>query len=586
MIKKLSKCVGEYKLPSLLAPFFICLEVLMEVIIPAYMGKLLDNGINGGGGEGDMAYIIKTGALLAVLCVFSLLFGVLAGKYAAKASCGFAKNLRREMFHNLQSFSFSNIDKFSTASLVTRLTTDVSNMQNAYQMIIRIAVRSPVMLIFSVIMAVRVNAKLSLVFFAIVPFLAAALFTIIRFAHPIFERVFKTYDILNRVVSENLHGIRVVKSFVREEKEKEKFTDTSGKIYSDFVSAEKLIALNGPVMQLSSYTAMLLISFFGAKIIVADKGVIGGMTTGDLFVMLSYTMQILMTLMMLSMIFVMLTLSKASGERICEVLSEESSLKNKENPVYEVKDGSIEFENVGFSYKGNKDKLCLEGVNLKIESGETVGIIGVTGSSKTTFVQLIPRLYDVTTGSVKVGGVDVRDYDLESLRNEVAMVLQKNVLFSGTIKDNIRWGNENATDEEIEEVCRLAQADGFIRDFPDGYDTYIEQGGTNVSGGQKQRLCIARSLLKRPKILILDDSTSAVDTKTDALIRSAFKKYIPETTKLIIAQRIASVEHADKIIILEGGRVAAFGNHETLLRESDIYKETYESQMKGGKDNG
>lgn len=586
MIKKLSKCVGEYKLPSLLAPFFICLEVLMEVIIPAYMGKLLDNGINGGGGEGDMAYIIKTGALLAVLCVFSLLFGVLAGKYAAKASCGFAKNLRREMFYNLQSFSFSNIDKFSTASLVTRLTTDVSNMQNAYQMIIRIAVRSPVMLIFSVIMAVRVNAKLSLVFFAIVPFLAAALFTIIRFAHPIFERVFKTYDILNRVVSENLHGIRVVKSFVREEKEKEKFTETSGKIYSDFVSAEKLIALNGPVMQLSSYTAMLLISFFGAKIIVADKGVIGGMTTGDLFVMLSYTMQILMTLMMLSMIFVMLTLSKASGERICEVLSEESSLKNKENPIYEVKDGSVEFENVGFSYKGNKDKLCLEGVNLKIESGETVGIIGVTGSSKTTFVQLIPRLYDVTTGSVKVGGVDVRDYDLESLRNEVAMVLQKNVLFSGTIKDNIRWGNENATDEEIEEVCKLAQADGFIREFPDGYDTYIEQGGTNVSGGQKQRLCIARSLLKRPKILILDDSTSAVDTKTDALIRSAFKKYIPETTKFIIAQRISSVEHADKIIVLEGGKVAAFGNHETLLKESDIYKETYESQMKGGKDNG
>ena len=586
MIKKLSKCIGEYKLPSLLAPFFICLEVLMEVIIPTYMGKLLDDGINGNGGAGDMSYIIRTGVLLAVFCVFSLLFGVLAGKYAAKASCGFAKNLRREMFYNLQSFSFSNIDKFSTASLVTRLTTDVSNMQNAYQMIIRIAVRSPVMLIFSVIMAVRVNAKLSLVFFAIVPFLAAALFTIIRFAHPIFERVFKTYDILNRVVSENLHGIRVVKSFVREEKEKEKFTETSGKIYSDFVSAEKLIALNGPVMQLSSYTAMLLISFFGAKIIVADKGVIGGMTTGDLFVMLSYTMQILMTLMMLSMIFVMLTLSKASGERICEVLSEESSLKNKENPIYEVKDGSVEFENVGFSYKGDKDKLCLEGVNLKIESGETVGIIGVTGSSKTTFVQLIPRLYDVTTGCVRVGGVDVRDYDIESLRNEVAMVLQKNVLFSGTIKDNIRWGNENATDEEIEEVCKLAQADGFINQFPDGYDTYIEQGGTNVSGGQKQRLCIARSLLKRPKILILDDSTSAVDTKTDALIRSAFKKYIPETTKFIIAQRIASVEHADKIIILEGGKVAAFGNHETLLKESDIYKETYESQMKGGKDNG
>ena len=586
MIKRFSKYIGEYKLPSLLAPFFICLEVLMEVIIPTYMGKLLDDGINGKGGEGDMAFIFRTGAVLSVFCVLSLAFGVLSGKYAAKASCGFAKNIRRAMFHNLQGFSFSNIDKFSTASLVTRLTTDVSNLQNAYQMIIRIAVRSPMMLIFSLVMAVRVNAKLSLVFVCVVPFLAAALFTIIRFAHPIFERVFKTYDVLNRVVSENLHGIRVVKSFVREEKEKEKFTETSGKIYSDFVSAEKLIALNGPVMQLSSYAAMLLISFFGAKIIVADKGVIGGMTTGDLFVMLSYTMQILMTLMMLSMIFVMLTLSKASAERIYEVLGEESSLKNNDNPIYEVKDGSIEFENVGFSYKGDKDKLCLEGVNLKIESGETVGIIGVTGSSKTTFVQLIPRLYDVTTGSVKVGGVDVRDYDIESLRNEVAMVLQKNVLFSGTIKDNIRWGNESATDEEIEEVCKLSQADGFIKSFPDGYDTYIEQGGTNVSGGQKQRLCIARSLLKKPKILILDDSTSAVDTKTDALIRSAFKKYIPETTKLIIAQRIASVEHADKIIILEGGKVIAFGNHETLLKESDIYRETYESQMKGGKDNG
>ena len=586
MIKRFLKCVGEYKLPSVLAPLFICLEVLMEVIIPTYMGKLLDDGINGNGGEGDMMYILKSGAALAVMCIFSLLFGVLAGKYAANASCGFARNLRKDMFYNLQSFSFSNIDKFSTASLVTRLTTDVSNVQNAYQMIIRIAVRSPMMLIFSVIMAVRVNARLSLVFVCVVPFLTAALFTIIRFAHPIFERVFKTYDVLNRVVSENLHGIRVVKSFVREEKEKEKFGETSGRIYSDFVSAEKLIALNGPVMQLSSYTAMLLISFFGAKIIVGDKGIAGGMTTGDLFVMLSYTMQILMTLMMLSMIFVMLTLSKASAERIYEVLNEESSLKNKENPVCEVKDGSIEFENVGFSYKGDKDKLCLEGVSLKIESGETVGIIGVTGSSKTTFVQLIPRLYDVTTGCVRVGGIDVRDYDIEALRNEVAMVLQKNVLFSGTIKENIRWGKENATDEEIEEVCRLAQADGFIKSFPDGYDTYIEQGGTNVSGGQKQRLCIARSLLKKPKILILDDSTSAVDTKTDALIRSAFRKYIPETTKIIIAQRIASVEHADKIIILEGGKVVAFGNHEALLNESDIYKEIYESQSKGGKDNG
>lgn len=586
MIKRLSKCIGEFKLPTALAPFFISLEVLMEVVIPTYMGKLLDDGINGNGGNGDIPYILKTGGILAVMCVLSLLFGVLAGKYAAKASCGFARNLRRDMFRNLQGFSFSNIDRFSTSSLVTRLTTDVTNIQNAFQMIIRIAVRSPMMLIFSVVMAVRINAKLSLVFVCIAPFLAAALFAIITHAHPIFERVFKTYDKLNRVVSENLHGIRVVKSFVREDREKAKFTNTSGKIYNDFVSAEKLLAFNNPVMQLSSYTAMLLISWFGAKIIVADKGVVGGMTTGDLFVMMTYSMQILMTFMMLSMIFVMLTMSKASGERICEVLNEETSIKNPENPIYDVKDGSIEFENVGFSYKDDKDKLCLKNVNIKIESGETVGIIGVTGSSKSTFVQLIPRLYDVTIGSIKVGGVDVRDYDIEALRNEVAMVLQKNVLFSGTIKENLRWGNENATDEEIVEVCKLAQADGFINEFPDKYDTYIEQGGTNVSGGQKQRLCIARSLLKKPKILVLDDSTSAVDTKTDALIRSAFKKYIPETTKLIIAQRISSIEHADKIIVLEGGQVAAFGTHEQLLKESDIYKEAYESQTKAGDDNG
>lgn len=586
MIKRLSKCIGEFKLPSILAPVFISLEVLMEVIIPTYMGYLLDNGINGNDGAGDIPYILKIGATLAVMCICSLIFGALAGKYAAKASCGFARNLRREMFSNLQNFSFSNIDKFSTSSLVTRLTTDVSNVQNAYQMIIRIAVRSPMMLIFSVIMAIRVNAKLSLIFVCIIPFLALALFAIISHAHPIFEKVFKTYDVLNRVVSENLHGIRVVKSFVREDREKKKFTDTSEKIYNNFVSAEKLLALNSPVMQLSSYTAMLLISWFGAKLIVSGNGTEGAMTTGELFVMMTYSMQILMTLMMLSMIFVMLTMSKASGERICEVLSEESSIKNPKNPVKEVKDGSIEFENVGFSYKDDKNKLCLENVNLKINSGETVGIIGVTGSSKSTFVQLIPRLYDVTTGSVKVGGRDVREYDIEALRNEVAMVLQKNVLFSGTVKENLRWGNEDATDEEIVEVCKLAQADGFINEFPDKYDTYIEQGGTNVSGGQKQRLCIARSLLKKPKILVLDDSTSAVDTKTDALIRAAFKKYIPETTKLIIAQRISSVEHADKIIVLEGGKVAAFGDHETLLRESEIYKEAYESQTKAGDDNG
>ena len=558
----------------------------MEVIIPLYMGKLLDDGINGRGGEGDMPYILKTGVVLAVFCVMSLIFGALAGKYAAEASGGFAKNLRKKMFYNLQSFSFSNIDKFSVASLVTRLTTDVSNLQNSYQMCIRIAVRSPMMLVFSVLMAVKVNAKLSLVFVCIIPVLAFGLFYIVSHAHPIFERVFKTYDKLNRVVSENLHGIRVVKSFVREEKEKEKFEETSTQIYNDFVRAEKYLAFNGPIMQFSSYLAMILLSWFGAKIIVSSYGMPDAMTTGSLFVMLTYSMQILMNLMMLSMIFVMLTMSKASARRVCEVLDEESNIKNPENPVYEVKDGSIEFDSVGFSYSGEKDKLCLSDISFKIESGETVGIIGVTGSSKTSLVQLIPRLYDITKGSVKVGGRDVREYDIRTLRDEVAMVLQKNVLFSGTIKENLRWGNENATDEEIKEVCRLAQADGFINEFPDGYDTHIEQGGTNVSGGQKQRLCIARSLLKKPKILILDDSTSAVDTKTDALIRMAFKKYIPETTKIIIAQRIASVEHADKIILLEGGKIVGFGNHETLLANNGIYKEVYESQTKGGRDNG
>lgn len=586
MIKKLLKCVGQYKLPSVLTPIFIALEVIMEVIIPLYMGKLLDDGINGRGGEGDMPYILKTGVVLAVFCVMSLIFGALAGKYAAEASGGFAKNLRKKMFYNLQSFSFSNIDKFSVASLVTRLTTDVSNLQNSYQMCIRIAVRSPMMLVFSVLMAVKVNAKLSLVFVCIIPVLAFGLFYIVSHAHPIFERVFKTYDKLNRVVSENLHGIRVVKSFVREEKEKEKFEETSTQIYNDFVRAEKYLAFNGPIMQFSSYLAMILLSWFGAKIIVSSYGMPDAMTTGSLFVMLTYSMQILMNLMMLSMIFVMLTMSKASARRVCEVLDEESNIKNPENPVYEVKDGSIEFDSVGFSYSGEKDKLCLSDISFKIESGETVGIIGVTGSSKTSLVQLIPRLYDITKGSVKVGGRDVREYDIRTLRDEVAMVLQKNVLFSGTIKENLRWGNENATDEEIKEVCRLAQADGFINEFPDGYDTHIEQGGTNVSGGQKQRLCIARSLLKKPKILILDDSTSAVDTKTDALIRMAFKKYIPETTKIIIAQRIASVEHADKIILLEGGKIVGFGNHETLLANNGIYKEVYESQTKGGRDNG
>lgn len=580
MIKKLSKCIREYKKTSILTPLFVSLEVVMEVIIPYYMGKMLDYGVN----LGDMNYIVKVGIMLVVFCIMSLVFGALAGKYAAYASAGFSKNLRHDMFHNVQSFSFSNIDKFSVSSLVTRLTTDVTNMQNAYQMIIRIAVRSPLMIVFSLIMAIRISPRLSLIFLAVLPLLALGLYYIVTHAHPIFERVFKTYDKLNNIVSENLHGIRVVKSFVREEHEKEKFNSVSDKIYSDFVSAEKLLAFNAPLMQTAAYATMLLISWFGAKLIVSTGNVPeAGLTTGDLVILMTYAMQILMNLMMLSMIFVMITMSRASAERISEVLSEESSLKNPENPVTEVKDGSVEFDNVGFSYKNDKNKLCLKDASFRIESGETVGIIGSTGSSKSTLVQLIARLYDVTAGSVKVGGVDVRDYDLDALREKVAMVLQKNVLFSGTIKDNLRWGNPDATDEEMKEACVLAQADPFIQTFEDGYDTYIEQGGTNVSGGQKQRICIARSLLKKPKILILDDSTSAVDTRTDALIRKGFAEYIPETTKIIIAQRISSVEHADKIIVLDEGKIENIGTHEELLGKDPIYTEVYNSQTKGGK---
>ena len=581
MIKKLSKSIREYKKASLLTPFFVALEVVMEVIIPYYMGKMLDYGVN----LKDMNYIVKTGAMLAVFCVMSLIFGALAGKYAAYASAGFSKKLRHDMFPNVQSFSFSNIDKFSVSSLVTRLTTDVTNLQNAYQMIIRIAVRSPLMIVFSLIMAIRVSARLSLIFLAVLPLLALGLYFIVTHAHPIFKRIFKTYDRLNNIVSENLHGIRVVKAFVREEHEKEKFNSVSDSIYSDFVSAEKLLAFNAPLMQTAAYSTMLLISWFGAKLIVSTGNVPeAGLTTGGLVILITYAMQILMNLMMLSMIFVMLTMSRSSAERISEVLSQESSLKNPEHPVMEVRDGSVEFKNVGFSYKNDENKLCLKNASFKIESGETVGIIGSTGSSKSTLVQLIARLYDVTTGSVSVGGVDVRDYDLDTLRDKVAMVLQKNVLFSGTIKDNLRWGNPNATEEEMREACVLAQADSFIQTFEDGYDTYIEQGGTNVSGGQKQRLCIARSLLKKPKILVLDDSTSAVDTQTDALIRKGFASYIPETTKIIIAQRISSVEHADKIIVLDNGEIENIGTHEELLGKDPIYTEVYNSQTKGGKE--
>lgn len=577
MIRKLLSCVGEYKKSSVLTPVFVTLEAVMEVIIPLLMAFLIDEGIN----KSDMGAILKIGGLLVASTLVSLLFGALSGHYAAVASAGFAKNLRQRMYYKIQNFSFRNIDKFSTASLVTRLTTDVTNVQNAYQMVIRIAVRCPVLLLFSLIMSFSVNPQLSLVFLCIIPVLAFVLLFIIKIVHPIFERVFRTYDKLNNVVQENLHGIRVVKSFVREDYEREKFGKVSASIYKDFTKAEKILAFNSPVMQTAVYVAILAISWLGAKMIIGST-----MTTGQLMSLISYVMQILMSLMMLSMVFVMITISRASVERIVEVLDEESDIVSKENAVKEVKDGSISFDNVNFSYARKADKNVLDGINLEIKSGETVGIIGGTGSSKSSFVQLIPRLYDVSEGSIKVGGVDVRDYDIEALRENVAMVLQKNVLFSGTIKENLRWGNKEASDEELVRVCRLAQADDFIETFPDKYDTYIEQGGTNVSGGQKQRLCIARALLKKPKILILDDSTSAVDTRTDALIRKAFREEIPDTTKLIIAQRISSVQDADKIIVLDDGKINGVGTHEELLKTNDIYKEVYYSQTKEAVSNG
>lgn len=579
MVRKLLRSVREYKTSSLLAPLFVTCEVILEVIIPMLMANLIDFGIE----AGNMQYILKMGLALIICCIVSLTFGALSGKYAAVASAGFAKNLREDMYNKVQEYSFSNIDKFSTASIVTRLTTDITNIQNAYMMSIRVAVRCPIMLIFALFMAFQINSHLAPIFVIAIPILAVGLVIIISNAKRIFERVFRTYDKLNNVVQENLHGIRVVKSFVREDHETEKFCSVSKEIYQDFSKAEKILAFNAPLMQFCAYGCMLLISWLGAKLIVASgNNPAVGMTTGDLTSMFSYTMQILMSLMMFSMVFVMITISYASMERAEEILDEKSDLYNPENPVYEVKDGSIEFDHVNFAYGKNADKLCLDNVNLKIPSGATVGIIGGTGSSKSTLVQLIPRLYDATEGAVKVGGRDVREYDIESLREEVAMVLQKNVLFSGTIKDNLRWGKEDATDEEMRHVCQLAQADEFIQTFPDGYDTYIEQGGTNVSGGQKQRLCIARALLKKPKILILDDSTSAVDTKTDALIRMAFRKEIPNTTKIIIAQRISSVEDADLILVLDDGKINGMGTHEELLAHNEIYREVYESQQKGG----
>lgn len=573
IIKILLKSIREYKKDSILAPIYMVLEVLIEVLIPFLMAKLIDNGIN----NSNIKYTVMMGIILAILCLVSLSIGLLSGKYAASASAGFAKNIRKDMYYNIQNFSFSNIDKFSTSSIVTRLTTDVTNIQNSYQMLIRVAVRGPVMLCFSFLAAFYVNSSLSLIFLVSLLFLSISLYLLIKNAYPIFRKIFKTYDKLNSVVQENLHGIRVVKSYVRELFEDDKFKNVSKNIYDNFIKAEKLVALNTPLMIFTINATILVLAWFGAKCII-----IGNMTTGQLMTLITYAIQILMSLMLLSMTLVMITISKASVERVSEILTEKTDLSNNLSPKKDIKNGEISFKNVSFSYTNDKDKCCLSNINLDIKSGETIGIIGGTGSSKTSLVQLIPRLYDVLEGSVMVAGIDVREYDLESLRNSIGMVLQKNVLFSGTIKENLLWGNENASDEDIIRVCQLAQAHNFIIEFDDKYDTHIEQGGTNVSGGQKQRLCIARALLKRPKILILDDSTSAVDTKTDSLIREAFKTEIPDTTKIIIAQRISSIQHADKIIVMKEGKIDSIGTHEDLICKDGIYKEIYELQMKGG----
>ena len=576
MIKRLLKSVREFKKDALLTPFFVVLEVVMEVIIPMVMALLIDKGIDGQ----DMAAIWKYGIILVLCAMLALVFGAAAGTFAARASTGFARNLRHDMYYNVQNFSFSNIDKFSTGSIVTRLTTDVTNVQNAFQMCTRIAVRCPVMLVFALFMAMKINSRMALVFLAVLPILAIGMGILMKVVGPVFERAFKIYDRMNTVVQENVRGIRVVKTYVREDHETEKFEGVSGMLYRTFSKAQKTMAGVMPLMQFCMYACMLLISWFGARLIV-----VGSMTTGELTSMFSYAMQILMSLMMVAMVFVMITMAKASAERVAEILDEQPDLHNPANPIHEVKDGAIEFDDVSFSYKGDERKLALKNVSLHIKAGQTVGILGGTGSAKSTLVQLIPRLYDTTHGTVKVGGVDVRDYDIEALRDQVAMVLQKNVLFSGTIKENLRWGDENASDEELERVCRLAQADEFIQQMPDKYDTHIEQGGSNVSGGQKQRLCIARALLKKPKILILDDSTSAVDTKTDALIRKAFAEEIPDTTKIIIAQRVSSVQDADQIVILDGGTVQAVGTHDELLAANTIYQEIYNQQnRKGGEE--
>ncbi len=578
MFKTLLKSVREYKKPSILTPILVAFEVVLECVIPFITADLV-NQIQKGCG---MDVIVKDGALLALMAILSLTFGSVAGATCATASCGFAKNLRKDMYYNIQNFSFENIDRFSTASLVTRLTTDVTNVQTAYMTIIRTAIRCPFMLIFAFVMAFVMGGKMAWIFVVLVPLMAFGLFSIIRKVMPMFKRVFKKYDKLNGSVEENVSAMRVVKSFVREDYEKQKFNAAADDVCRDFTRAERLIALNGPIMQFCLYAVMVFTLTFGSYTIITSRGL--DFNVGQLSAMLTYSFMILMSMMMVSMVFVMITISGESAKRIAEVIEEKSALSNPENPVYEISDGSIDFDGVSFKYSAKAEMNALSDVNLHIRSGETVGILGGTGSSKSTLIQLISRLYDATEGTVCVGGRDVREYDLESLRNSVAVVLQKNVLFSGTIKENLRWGNPDATDEELVAACRLACADEFIEKFPDKYDTYIEQGGTNVSGGQKQRLCIARAILKKPKILILDDSTSAVDTRTDASIRKAMAEYIPETTKIIIAQRTASVENADRIIVMDGGRIADVGTHAELLKRNEIYREVYESQNKAGDD--
>ncbi len=576
MIKTLSRSVREYKLPSVLSALFVIVEVILEVLMPFLMAKIIDVGMK----QGDISYTVTVSIITIIVAFLSLFFGAGSGKYAAKASTGFAKNLRHDVFYKIQDFSFENIDKFSTSSLVTRLTTDITNIQMAYQMVIRVFVRAPIMLVFALVMAVKVNARLSTVFAVTIPLLFAALLFVVTRAFPHFQSVFRKYDKLNCVVQENVNAVRVVKAYVREDYEIEKFHGISKEVYDQFKAAEKIVIFNSPIMQTVIYSSMLILSLLGGKYIVY-----GTMQSGELTSLIMYTTMILSSLMMMSMIFVMLLMARTAAGRLAEVLNEESTMQSPEKAISSVPDGSIEFDRVSFGYSDDEGKQVLKDISLKINSGETIGILGGTGSSKSTLVQLIPRLYDVKSGCVKVGGTDVRKYDLEALRDQVAVVLQKNVLFSGTIADNIRWGNEKATDEEIQRVCKLAQADSFVSEFPQKYNTVLDQGGTNVSGGQKQRLCIARALLKKPKILILDDSTSAVDTKTDSLIRKAFREEIPNTTKLIIAQRVSSVEDADRVIVLDEGKVVGFDTPKALLENNKIYQEVYYSQMKGADDN-